>query len=177
MLCRLSGAYHSADAVFRRRFGSRICHHYRSVDALIGEVALVTEEISNICERGEVKLHGLRWPARAKDPDRIIPVGTQVEVLDTTGEWSHVRLSDGNKGYMLTKFLKPQSGTQTNPGADSDNTSGSTGTSSGVGATVISTNLSVKELRDRYTERIASRLTDKRQCTQVVFMGEDIRRV
>lgn len=66
--------------------------------------------------------------------------GTQVEVLDTTGEWSHVRLSDGNKGYMLTKFLKPQSGTQTNPGADSENTSGSTGTSSGVDATVISTN-------------------------------------
>ena len=44
-------------------------------------------------------------------------------------------------------------------------------------ATVISTNLNVRELRERYTERIASRLTDKRQCTQVVFMGEDIRRV
>ena len=43
--------------------------------------------------------------------------------------------------------------------------------------TVISTNLNVRELRERYTERIASRLTDKRQCTQVVFMGEDIRRV
>ncbi len=43
--------------------------------------------------------------------------------------------------------------------------------------TVISTNLNLRELRERYTERIASRLTDKRQCTQVVFMGEDIRRV
>ena len=43
--------------------------------------------------------------------------------------------------------------------------------------TVISTNLNVRELRERYTERIASRLTDKRQCTQVVFMGDDIRRV
>ncbi|MBP3637455.1 MAG: ATP-binding protein [Clostridia bacterium] len=43
--------------------------------------------------------------------------------------------------------------------------------------TVISTNLSVKELRDRYTERIASRLTDKRQCTLVRFMGEDVRRI
>jgi membrane protein implicated in regulation of membrane protease activity len=56
-----------------------------NVDALIGESALVTEEISNICERGEVKLHGLRWSARAKDPDRIIPVGTQVEVLEVKG--------------------------------------------------------------------------------------------
>ena len=43
--------------------------------------------------------------------------------------------------------------------------------------TVISTNLNVRELRERYTERIASRLTDKRQCTQVVFMGDDIRRI
>lgn len=56
-----------------------------NVDALIGESALVTEEISNICERGEVKLRGLRWSARAKDPDRIIPVGTQVEVLEVKG--------------------------------------------------------------------------------------------
>lgn len=43
--------------------------------------------------------------------------------------------------------------------------------------TVISTNLTVRELRERYTERIASRLTDKRQCTQVVFMGDDVRRI
>jgi hypothetical protein len=42
---------------------------------------------------------------------------------------------------------------------------------------VISTNLSENDLKLRYTERIASRLTDKRQCTRVVFMGEDIRRV
>ena len=43
--------------------------------------------------------------------------------------------------------------------------------------TVISTNLNENDLKMRYTERIASRLTDKRQCTQVVFMGDDIRRV
>lgn len=43
--------------------------------------------------------------------------------------------------------------------------------------TVISTNLNVKELRERYTERIASRLMDKRQCTLVRFMGDDVRRV
>lgn len=42
--------------------------------------------------------------------------------------------------------------------------------------TVISTNLTVKELRERYTERIASRLTDKRQCTLIRFMGDDVRR-
>lgn len=42
--------------------------------------------------------------------------------------------------------------------------------------TVISTNLNVEEMKNRYTERITSRLTDKRQCIQVVFVGEDVRR-
>ena len=56
-----------------------------NTDALIGEMALVTEEISNIAEQGEVKLRGLRWSARAEDPARVIPVGTQVEVLEIKG--------------------------------------------------------------------------------------------
>lgn len=42
--------------------------------------------------------------------------------------------------------------------------------------TVISTNLSLKELQQRYTERIASRLLDTRQCQAVRFLGDDIRR-
>lgn len=42
--------------------------------------------------------------------------------------------------------------------------------------TVFSTNLNNKELRERYTERIASRLLDPRQCKQLVFMGDDVRR-
>lgn len=42
--------------------------------------------------------------------------------------------------------------------------------------TVISTNLMEKELRARYTERIASRLLDPRQCRLLQFVGEDVRR-
>ncbi len=56
-----------------------------NTDALIGRVALVTEEISNIHERGEVKVGGLRWSARAEDPSRVIPVGTEVTVLEIKG--------------------------------------------------------------------------------------------
>ncbi len=56
-----------------------------NTDALIGERALVTEEISNIKEQGEVKINGLRWSARAEDPARVIPVGEQVEVLEIKG--------------------------------------------------------------------------------------------
>jgi len=42
--------------------------------------------------------------------------------------------------------------------------------------TVISTNLQLGELRERYTERIASRLTDQHQCQLLLFLGEDVRR-
>lgn len=56
-----------------------------NTDALIGETALVTEEICNIKEQGEVKLNGLHWSARAKDPARVIAVGEQVEVLEIKG--------------------------------------------------------------------------------------------
>ena len=42
--------------------------------------------------------------------------------------------------------------------------------------TVISTNLQQNELRERYTERIASRLTDQHQCQLLLFLGEDVRR-
>lgn len=33
------------------------------------------------------------------------PAGTTTEILATTGNWSHVRLSDGQAGFMLTKNL------------------------------------------------------------------------
>ncbi len=42
--------------------------------------------------------------------------------------------------------------------------------------TVISTNLMEDELRRRYTERIASRLFDRTQCTLLQFLGDDVRR-
>ena len=42
-------------------------------------------------------------------------------------------------------------------------------------ATVISTNLTEEELRIRYTERIASRLTDGRNCIFVPLKGRDVR--
>jgi len=41
--------------------------------------------------------------------------------------------------------------------------------------TVISTNLTVTELRERYTERVASRLLDATGCRRMVFIGKDVR--
>ena len=41
--------------------------------------------------------------------------------------------------------------------------------------TVLSTNLSLKELQTRYTERVISRLLDKQHCRVLRFRGKDIR--
>jgi len=41
--------------------------------------------------------------------------------------------------------------------------------------TVISTNLDTPELRERYTERIASRLLDSSSCRKLTFIGGDVR--
>ena len=60
-------------------------HVKTNTDALIGMTALVTQEICNIKETGEVKVNGLRWSARAADPARIIAVGEEVEVLEIRG--------------------------------------------------------------------------------------------
>ena len=44
-------------------------------------------------------------------------------------------------------------------------------------STVISTNLTLKELRERYTERIVSRLNDPKNCRILLLEGSDLRKV
>jgi DNA replication protein DnaC len=41
--------------------------------------------------------------------------------------------------------------------------------------TVISTNLTIPELKSRYTERVASRLLDESRCKILKFIGDDVR--
>ncbi len=43
-------------------------------------------------------------------------------------------------------------------------------------STVLSTNLTMEELRERYTERICSRISDSRYCEVIVLKGEDLRK-
>ena len=53
--------------------------------ALVGKICIVTEEICNINEVGEVKVGGLCWSARSQDPTRVIAVGEQVEIVEING--------------------------------------------------------------------------------------------
>lgn len=55
-----------------------------NTDILIGAECLVTEEIDNLRERGEVKVGGLRWSART-ECEGTVPVGTLVTVLKIQG--------------------------------------------------------------------------------------------
>lgn len=54
-------------------------------EALIGKTCIVTEEIRNIDEVGEVKVGGLCWSARAEDEERVIAVGEHVEIVEIKG--------------------------------------------------------------------------------------------
>ncbi|MBQ9098946.1 MAG: NfeD family protein [Clostridia bacterium] len=56
-----------------------------NAESLIGKVCIVTEEIRNIDEVGEVKVGGLCWSARSQDPTRVIAVGEQVTILEIQG--------------------------------------------------------------------------------------------
>lgn len=56
-----------------------------NADDLIDKECLVTEEIDNRKEMGEVRINGLRWSARAEEIERVIPVGTVVTVVKING--------------------------------------------------------------------------------------------
>ena len=71
-----------------RPFCRRFLHPDRNrtnVQSLIGKSCLVTQEIRNREEVGEVHINGLRWSARAECEDEIIPVGQEVIVTDIRG--------------------------------------------------------------------------------------------
>jgi membrane protein implicated in regulation of membrane protease activity len=53
--------------------------------ALIGQRALVLEEISNLEGVGTVKIGGEIWTARAADEDHQIAAGTRVQVIEIRG--------------------------------------------------------------------------------------------
>lgn len=55
-----------------------------NADRVIGEDAIVTEDIDNLKGQGQVKVHGAPWTARSED-DSVLPAGTVVKVLRIEG--------------------------------------------------------------------------------------------
>lgn len=56
-----------------------------NTEALIGQTAVVIQEINNIEGVGQAKVNGMDWTARAKKEDEIIPVGTNVTIVEISG--------------------------------------------------------------------------------------------
>lgn len=74
--------------VFTRPFAARYInknHVKTNVDSLIGQRAVVTQEIANIKETGEAKLEGKVWMARSEKENTVIPAGTVVTVMGVSG--------------------------------------------------------------------------------------------
>lgn len=74
--------------IFTRPFAARYInkdHVKTNVDGLIGEKAVVTQEIDNIQELGEVRLEGKEWMARAEESELKIPAGKVVTVVRVSG--------------------------------------------------------------------------------------------
>ena len=55
-----------------------------NADRIIGQTAVVTEQIDNIQGKGEIKLLGAVWSARSTD-DSVIPCGATVRVVEIRG--------------------------------------------------------------------------------------------
>jgi membrane protein implicated in regulation of membrane protease activity len=55
-----------------------------NADRLIGQQALVTEQIENLRELGAIKINGVLWTAKSAD-NSVIPAGTPVKITRLEG--------------------------------------------------------------------------------------------
>lgn len=58
---------------------------YTNADRLIGQEAMVCEQINNLEGTGKVILNGIEWTARTADPTQIIEKGSVIRVLRIEG--------------------------------------------------------------------------------------------
>lgn len=61
-----------------------------NADRILSQIALVTEDIDNIAETGQVKLFGQVWTARSENGE-VIPAQTRVRILRIEGVKVFVR--------------------------------------------------------------------------------------
>lgn len=65
-----------------------------NADSLIGEIAIVTEEIDNIAGKGAAKIQGETWTARSTRDEMLIEKGEKVQVVAISGVKLIVRKAD-----------------------------------------------------------------------------------
>ena len=75
----------------RKRLNRR--HERTNADRLIGRAVLVTEQIDNLRETGEIKVNGVLWTAVSTD-GAILPVGSLVTIERIEGAKVYVRSAE-----------------------------------------------------------------------------------
>jgi membrane protein implicated in regulation of membrane protease activity len=56
-----------------------------NAEALIGQKAMVLDEVNNLMQTGRAKINGMEWTARSKEDAIIIPAGEQAEIVEIQG--------------------------------------------------------------------------------------------
>lgn len=56
-----------------------------NVNSLVGKKAVVTKEINNLAQTGQVKIGDIEWKARTAADDTVIPEGTVVVIEEVSG--------------------------------------------------------------------------------------------
>ena len=56
-----------------------------NVNSLLGKTAVVTQEIDNLAQTGQVRINDIEWTARAFDNGTKIPKGAVVEIEEVQG--------------------------------------------------------------------------------------------
>lgn len=77
-------------AVVLLLFGRRLFRPFNkkvktNTEALIGQIAVITEQVCNVESRGAAKLNGQEWSARAEQDDQSLEVGDRVLVVAIRG--------------------------------------------------------------------------------------------
>lgn len=77
-------------AVVLLLFGRRLFRPFNkkvktNTEALIGQIAVITEQVCNVEGRGAAKLNGQEWSARAEQEGETLEVGDRVKVVDIRG--------------------------------------------------------------------------------------------
>lgn len=56
-----------------------------NAEALVGQTAIVLQEINNLQDTGQAKINGMEWTARAKNDSDVIPAGASVTIVEIQG--------------------------------------------------------------------------------------------
>ena len=68
-----------------------------NAEALVGQNAVVIEEIDNLKETGRAKINGMEWTARTAEDGVIIPEGYMAHIVDISGVKLIVEKADEDK--------------------------------------------------------------------------------